>query len=123
MHHMSHYIENFNSGNIDNITSMLDPDVQVFVDGALTATGRDEILSSYVADFAAGKKVSSPGPGGMVSPRVVECDLAGDTVDIQISLVKTTRSTRTTLDVVCTYKLTTMTQIKHEISNVVTEER
>ena len=123
MHHMSHYIESFNSGNIENITSMLDPDVQVFVDGALTATGRDEILPSYVADFAAGKKVSSPGPGGMVSPRVVECDLAGDTVDIQISLVKTTRSTRTTLDVVCTYKLTTMTQIKHEISNVVTEER
>eukprot|EP00873_Tetraselmis_striata_P021113 jgi/Tetstr1/441377/TSEL_029626.t1 len=121
------YLSAFNAGDLPAVSSALAEDVAVFVapSASPAATGRATILPSYEQDFAAGKRVRVVrGPavrhaaGRHGAAAVVD-------VGLRASLPASTEPggeapPDVTLDVLYYYDAG-LRQVRHEISNVVTE--
>lgn len=104
------YLAAFNREDIAAIADMLDADVEVVVNGASAAMGRDSILPSYEKDFAAGKKVSIG-----VEPFIVDGEQ--DVVQVGLVAVEPGASGTTTLSVKYHYN-SEGRQIRHEIFDI-----
>ena len=107
------YIDAFNNCDLTEIKRQLNVDVEVQFNGAIATQGRDTILPSYESDFRIGKQVEvTRGP----TPQN-----KGKTVDVDVTLVATTPGVEVVqLDVLYTYDIASMIQVRHIITNVKT---
>ena len=107
------YIDAFNNCNLDEIKRQLNVDVEVHFNGAIASQGRDTIIPDYESDFKIGKQVKVT-RGPLIQDN-------GATIDVDVTLVATTPGIEVVqLDVLYTYDVTSMTQVRHIIENVKT---
>jgi len=107
------YIDAFNNCDLAEIQHQLNTDIEVQCNGAIASQGRDNILPSYESDFKIGKQVEiTKGP---------TLQDKGTMVDVLVTLVATTPGKEVVqLDVVYTYDINSMTQVRHVIDHVKT---
>ena len=107
------YIDAFNTCDLTEIKHQLNADIEVQFNGVIASQGRDTILPYYESDFKIGKKVEVT-RGPILKDK-------GATVDVDVTLVATTPGLEVVkLDVVYSYEIATMTQVRHIIDNVKT---
>lgn len=111
------YIASFNAGDLQGCKECLAEHVQVFVEGTLAATGRDTILPSYSSDFKAGKQVI------IAREPVVDKAESNNQVAIHVGLEAISEESTVSMDVVYTYDTQAMNQVRHDICNIVTQEK
>lgn len=107
------YIDAFNNCDLEEIKRQLNVDIEVYFNGTIASQGRDTIIPDYESDFVIGKKVEVT-RGPLIQDN-------GETVDVDVTLVATTPEVEVVqLDVVYTYDVASMTQVRHVITNVKT---
>jgi len=107
------YIDAFNNCDIDEIERQLNVDVEVEFNGSVASRGRDTILPDYLKDFKIGRKVE------IIRGPLLKNN--GSTVDVDVTYVTTVPDVEVVqLDVVYTYEVKSMTQVRHIITNVKT---
>jgi len=106
------YIQAFNDEDLGKIAAQLDDEVEVYVEGKLAASGKHTILPSYERDFLEHKRVK------VVRPPVVllKDDHNNDLVQVSVGLRK--QPDMITLDVIYTYRVHDMKQVRHHISKI-----
>ena len=106
------YIDAFNNCDLKEIQRQLNVNVEVQC-GTIALQGRDTIIPDYKSDFKIGKQVEVT-RGPLLQDN-------GATVDVDVTLVATTPGIEVVqLDVVYTYDVSSMTQVRHIIDNVKT---
>ncbi len=107
------YIDAFNRFDLVEIQRQLNVDIETQCNGAIASQGRDAIIPYYESDFKIGKQVEVT-HGPFLKDN-------GATVDVAVTLLATTPGIEVVqLDVIYTYEIASLTQVRHIIDNVKT---
>ncbi|KAL3899195.1 MAG: hypothetical protein SGCHY_002221 [Lobulomycetales sp.] len=114
----SGYITAFNTQDLPSVSDCLDEDIQVYVDGELASQGKQTILPAYERDFAVQKQVTVVKDPAAIERKSNQACSQG-AVEISVGL----DNGSVTLDVLYTFRIPDLKQIRHDITNIKTIQR